>query len=236
MSTTMVTGGLGYVGRHLVAHLARDGDRVVSLNRDFADSDDPRVVCVQGELFDVPRLVRTLEEHGVERIVHTAAMSHPELSIDFPVTTFAANVDGTVHLLEAARLAGVRRVVNFSSHCSYGHADADPIPEDARCIRRPLRRDEGRDRADGLGLPPAVRRRGGVAARQRGLRPRQPDAHRPHGHAPRRARRASPTPSPRAATTGSSTSTSRTRRPRASRPPRSSASARTSTTSPATAR
>ena len=58
MSTTMVTGGLGYVGRHLVAHLARDGDRVVSLNRDFADSDDPRVVCVQGELFDVPRLVR----------------------------------------------------------------------------------------------------------------------------------------------------------------------------------
>ncbi len=129
--STMVTGGLGYVGRHLVARLARDGERVVSFNRDFADSPDPQVTCVQGELFDVPRLVRTLQEHGVERIVHTAAMSHPELSIDFPVTTFAANVDGTVHLLEAARLAGVRRVVNFSSHCSYGHIDADPVPEDA---------------------------------------------------------------------------------------------------------
>jgi nucleoside-diphosphate-sugar epimerase len=129
--STMVTGGLGYVGRHLVARLARDGERVVSYNRDFADSPDPRVVCVQGELFDVPRLVRTLEQHGVERIAHTAAMSHPELSIDFPVTTFAANVDGTVQLLEAARLAGVRRIVNFSSHCSYGHIDADPIPEDA---------------------------------------------------------------------------------------------------------
>jgi nucleoside-diphosphate-sugar epimerase len=129
--STMVTGGLGYVGRHLVARLARDGERVVSFNRDFADSPGPQVTCVQGELFDVPRLVRTLEEHGVERIVHTAAMSHPELSIDLPVTTFAANVDGTVHLLEAARLAGVRRVVNFSSHCSYGHIDADPVPEDA---------------------------------------------------------------------------------------------------------
>jgi UDP-glucose 4-epimerase len=129
--STMVTGGLGYVGRHLVARLARDGERVVSYNRDFADSPDPHVVCVQGELFDVPRLVRTLQEHAVERIVHTAAMSHPELSIEFPVTTFAANVDGTVQLLEAARLAGVRRVVNFSSHCSYGHIDADPIPEDA---------------------------------------------------------------------------------------------------------
>src|SRR5919206_4321307 len=129
--STMVTGGLGYVGRHLVARLSRDGERVVSFNRDFAESDDPNVTCVQGELFDVPRLVRTFEEHGVERIVHTAAMSHPELSIDFPVTTFAANVDGTVQLLEAARLAGVRRVVNFSSHCSYGHIDTDPIPEDA---------------------------------------------------------------------------------------------------------
>jgi UDP-glucose 4-epimerase len=129
--STMVTGGLGYVGRHLVARLARDGERVVSYNRDFADSPDPHVVCVQGELFDVPRLVRTLQEHAVERIVHTAAMSHPELSIEFPVTTFAANVDGSVQLLEAARLAGVRRVVNFSSHCSYGHIDADPIPEDA---------------------------------------------------------------------------------------------------------
>jgi UDP-glucose 4-epimerase len=129
--STMVTGGLGYVGRHLVARLVRDGERVVSFNRDFADSPDPQVTCVQGELFDVPRLVRTLEEHGVERIVHTAAMSHPELSIDLPVTTFAANVDGTVHLLEAARLAGVRRVVNFSSHCSYGHIEADPVPEDA---------------------------------------------------------------------------------------------------------
>jgi UDP-glucose 4-epimerase len=129
--STMVTGGLGYVGRHLVGRLARDGELVVSYNRDFADSPDAQVVCVQGELFDVPRLVRTLEEHGVQRIVHTAAMSHPELSIEFPVTTFAANVDGTVQLLEAARLAGVRRVVNFSSHCSYGHIDADPIPEDA---------------------------------------------------------------------------------------------------------
>ena len=158
----------------------------------------------------------------MERIVHTAAMSHPELSIDFPVATFAANVDGTVHLLEAARLAGVRRVVNFSSHCSYGHIDADPIPEDAPLHPTTPTASRRSRPSYGLGLPPAVRRRGRVAARQRGLRPRQPDAHRPHGHAPRRARRRAATPSPRAATTGSSTSTSRTRRPRASPPPRSS--------------
>ncbi|HWF34094.1 MAG TPA: NAD-dependent epimerase/dehydratase family protein, partial [Solirubrobacteraceae bacterium] len=118
MSSIMVTGGLGFVGRHLVRRLAADGHRVVSYNRDFSESIDPAVRSVQGELFDIPRLVRTLEEHAVERILHTAAMSHPELSVELPVTTFAANVQGTLSVFESARMAGVRRIVNFSSECA----------------------------------------------------------------------------------------------------------------------
>jgi UDP-glucose 4-epimerase len=43
---------------------------------------------VQGELFDVPRLVRVLQQHGIGEIVHTAAMSHPTLSLEFPIATF----------------------------------------------------------------------------------------------------------------------------------------------------
>jgi nucleoside-diphosphate-sugar epimerase len=42
----------------------------------------------------------------------TAAMSH--LSIEFPIATFQANVEGTVHLFESARLSGVKRIVYFS--------------------------------------------------------------------------------------------------------------------------
>jgi UDP-glucose 4-epimerase len=134
MAVTMVTGGLGYVGRHLVAALADAGDTVISYNRDYAESEHDCVVAVQGELFDLPRLVHTLDRYSVGRIIHTAAMSHPELSIELPVTTFAANVDGTLKLFEAARLAGVRRIVNFSSECAYGHQDgkvteaARPLP------------------------------------------------------------------------------------------------------------
>jgi UDP-glucose 4-epimerase len=137
MPTTMVTGGLGFAGRFIVDHAADQGDRVISYNRDF--SFDPRdgVTAVQGELFDIPRLVATMRDHSVERVIHTAAMSHPGLSIELPLTTFAANVDGTVHLYEAARLAGVRRIVNFSSECSYGHQEAEgPLAEDAQ--QRPL--------------------------------------------------------------------------------------------------
>lgn len=131
MTVTMVTGGIGFIGRYVVDALADHGHRVVSYNRDHAESHRPEVVTVQGELFDIPRLVRTFEQHSVERIIHTAAMSHPEVSIDLPVTTFAANVDGTLKLFEAARLASVTRVVNFSSECAYGHLDG-VVREDAR--------------------------------------------------------------------------------------------------------
>jgi UDP-glucose 4-epimerase len=129
MSAVLVTGGLGFVGRYVVRALRDGGRPVVSYNRDFSESEDG-VVAVQGELFDIPRLVTVLREHRVDTIVHTAAMSHPELSLDLPITTFAANVDGTLHVLEAARMAGVRRIVNFSSECAYGHHE-DPIDEDA---------------------------------------------------------------------------------------------------------
>jgi UDP-glucose 4-epimerase len=128
--TTLVTGGIGFVGRYIVPALVVSGRQVVSYNRDYGESADPAVAAVQGELYDIPRLVRVMGEHDVDTIVHTAAMSHPELSIDLPITTFTANVDGTVHLFEAARMAGVGRVVNFSSECAYGHHE-DPVDEDA---------------------------------------------------------------------------------------------------------
>lgn len=128
--STMVTGGLGYVGRHLVARLAERGETVVSYNRDYAEGTEENVVYVQGELYDLPRFVDTLRRHDVGRIVHTAAMSHPDLSVDLPITTFTANVDGTVHVFEAARMVGVRRIVNFSSETAYGHIEG-AVSEDA---------------------------------------------------------------------------------------------------------
>jgi UDP-glucose 4-epimerase len=128
--STMVTGGLGYVGRHLVAHLAGRGETVVSYNRDYAEGTEENVVYVQGELYDLPRFVDTLRRHEVRRIIHTAAMSHPDLSVDLPITTFTANVDGTVHVFEAARMVGVRRIVNFSSETAYGHIEG-AVSEDA---------------------------------------------------------------------------------------------------------
>jgi nucleoside-diphosphate-sugar epimerase len=128
--SVLVTGGLGYVGRHLVSALADRGDRVVSYNRDYAEGSPAGVEFVQGELYDLPRLVDTFSRHEIDRVIHTAAMSHPDLSIDLPITTFTANVDGTVHLFEAARMADVKRIVNFSSECAYGNVEG-PVTEEA---------------------------------------------------------------------------------------------------------
>jgi UDP-glucose 4-epimerase len=131
--TILVTGGAGFVGRHVVAQLAGPGEKVVTYDRDYCQPANSAVVAVQGELFDLPALVRTLTGHGVGAVIHTAAMSHPEISVELPVTTFAANVDGTLNLLEAARMAGVRRIVNFSSECAYGDQDESAAVHESAC-------------------------------------------------------------------------------------------------------
>lgn len=131
--TTLVTGGRGFVGRRVVDKLLADGERVVMYNRDY--SVDPRdgVVAVLGELFDIPRLTETLRTYEVDRIVHTAGQSHPAISIELPVTTFAANADGTLAVYEAARMTGVRRIVFFSSECALGNITEDgPVTEDVK--------------------------------------------------------------------------------------------------------
>jgi UDP-glucose 4-epimerase len=131
MGAVLVTGGFGYIGRRIVAELATAGQPAVSYNRDYHGPSDPELAYVHGELFDTPRLVRAIVEHDVTSVIHTAGMSHPDLSLDFPLTTFAANFDGTAHLLEAMRMTPARRIVNFSSECAYGNRPESPLTEDA---------------------------------------------------------------------------------------------------------
>ena len=134
--STLVTGGRGFVGRHLVNQLLAEGGKVVSYNRDFAVDPRDGLTVVQGELFDIPRLTETLRRHSVERIIHTAGQSHPGVSIELPWTTFKANAEGTLAVYEAARATGVRRIVNFSSECAVGNLDPD-TPVDETVTPRP---------------------------------------------------------------------------------------------------
>jgi UDP-glucose 4-epimerase len=125
--STLVTGGRGFVGRHLVDQLLRNGTETVSYNRDFAVDSRDGLTLVQGELFDIPRLSETIRAYDVDRIIHTAGQSHPGVSIELPWTTFAANAEGTLAVYECARATGVARVVNFSSECALGNVDTDTL-------------------------------------------------------------------------------------------------------------
>jgi len=134
----MVTGGLGFLGQALVERLRHQGERVIDYNRREGHSEDPEHVFVQGELLDLGRLLSAVREHQVDRIIHTAAMSHPGYSLAMPYTTVQANIVGTTTVLEAARLGGVRRLVNLSSEAAYGpqpgpgplREESLPMPED----------------------------------------------------------------------------------------------------------
>ena len=130
--TTLVTGGTGFIGRYVLDRLRDVEEPVVSYDRAPAGTGLPEGVnSIQGELFDLSRLAATIAEHEVDRIVHAAGMSDPLLSVGIPAATVAANATGTLHLLEAARLAGFEgRVVLLSSTSVYGHNEGT-VDEDS---------------------------------------------------------------------------------------------------------
>lgn len=117
----LVTGGSGFLGRTVVRILTERGENVVSYDRKIFDDREYSFNQVQGDLNDLPTLLETIRTHQVERIIHTAAISHPYYSRDIPYQTVMTNALGTTHILEAARLSGIKRVVNLSSECVYGH-------------------------------------------------------------------------------------------------------------------
>lgn len=113
MRCVLITGGAGFIGSCLVRRVLREGRfRVVNLdkltyagNLDSLAStvDDPRHVFVEGDIGDYPLVTALLNEHRPCAIFNLAAESHVDRSIDAPATFVETNINGTFHLLQAAR-------------------------------------------------------------------------------------------------------------------------------------
>ncbi len=130
-SSILVTGGAGYIGSHTVRALRSAGRRVVVLDSlELSDENSVGTTpLVVGDIADEELVERTCREHDVDSIVHFAAYKNVGESMREPARYFRNNVDGTVHLLDAAVRAGVRRIV-FSSSCSvYGTPERVPVDE-----------------------------------------------------------------------------------------------------------
>jgi nucleoside-diphosphate-sugar epimerase len=123
-----ISGGAGFLGLHLGRRLLADGAGVRTL--DVVPLDDAGLEAgaeaVRGDVRD-PAAVRALVD-GADVLVHAAAALPIQAS---RASIFAVNVTGTSLLLDAARAAGVRRVVFISSTAVYGVPDVHPIAEDA---------------------------------------------------------------------------------------------------------
>ncbi|HHX8648556.1 dTDP-glucose 4,6-dehydratase [Vibrio antiquarius] len=109
----LVTGGAGFIGSAVVRHIIRDTqDTVINLDKltyagnleSLVDvSESERYYFEQVDICDRAELDRVFSEHQPDRVMHLAAESHVDRSIDGPAAFIETNVMGTYHLLEAAR-------------------------------------------------------------------------------------------------------------------------------------
>jgi UDP-glucose 4-epimerase len=133
---TLVTGGAGFIGSHLVRALLERGDRVRVLdnfstgNRANLSELGGDVELVEGELRSYERVHNAMRE--VELVFHQGALPSVPRSVQDPLTTSAVNVEGTLNVLLAARDLAARRVVFASSSSIYGRQDTLPLVETAR--------------------------------------------------------------------------------------------------------
>jgi UDP-glucose 4-epimerase len=124
MRTILVTGGAGFIGSHIATALVERGDRVRVLDNlstgfkaNMAGFID-RIEFIEGDLLDEKAVAKAVE--GVDCVFHEAALASVPRSVANPLASHAHCVTGTVTLLNAARLAKVRRVVYAASSSAYG--------------------------------------------------------------------------------------------------------------------
>ncbi len=139
MSTYLVTGGAGFIGSHLSEELVRRGHRVrvadslITGKRSNLDH-LPGVEFVEGDLADLEFARKSAE--GCDYVLHQAAIPSVPRSVQDPITSNRANVDGTLNMLVAARDAGVKRLVFAASSSAYG--DTPTLPKHEEMPVNPL--------------------------------------------------------------------------------------------------
>ena len=131
MRTILVTGGAGFIGSNFVQMVLQEhGDyRVVNLDKlTYAGNlenlegflDHPNHIFVKGDICNGELIGKLLKEHAIDAIVHFAAESHVDRSLEGPAVFIDTNVTGTLKLLEAARDYPLQKFVQVSTDEVYG--------------------------------------------------------------------------------------------------------------------
>lgn len=128
MAKYVVTGGLGFIGSWVQDYLTEDGHDVHVIDTLVRGEEqlknlDAKATLHRVDIRKFDDVVRVFD--GADGVFHLAALPRMQYSIEQPILTNDVNVNGTLVVLEAARQAGVRRVVYSASSSAYG-TDNDP--------------------------------------------------------------------------------------------------------------
>jgi nucleoside-diphosphate-sugar epimerase len=129
----LVTGGAGFIGSHIVEGLLSRGDDVIVLD-DLSAGKEANLAGVRAKIELRVETITNLNAvqaacKGVDYLIHLAARTSVPRSVKNPLETNAANIDGTLNVLVAAREAKVRRWVYAASSSAYGEAPTLPKTE-----------------------------------------------------------------------------------------------------------
>ncbi len=135
MARYFITGGAGFIGSNLADRLLADGHNVTVY--DNLSTGQPRFLeraatnahfqLVQADVLDLPALTRAVTGH--ELVFHLAANADVRFGADHPRRDLEQNTIGTHNVLDAMRVAGVRRIAFSSTGSVYGEPDLFPTPE-----------------------------------------------------------------------------------------------------------
>lgn len=142
MTTYLVTGGAGFIGSHLIAHLLKLNHRVICLDNfnDFYDPkikesnlkpclDDKNFICIKGDIRDQKTLQDIFNQHSIHTVIHLAAMAGVRPSIENPLLYEDVNIKGFQVLLETMKDNHIHRLVAASSSSVYGNNEKVPFSE-----------------------------------------------------------------------------------------------------------
>lgn len=134
MAKYLITGGAGFIGCNLARFLLDKGHDVVVLDnfstgkRENLTDIAEQIELVEGDIRDIDVVKNAAS--GCTAIFHEAALGSVPRSVKDPVTSHDVNVNGTINVLEAARAAGVKRVIFAGSSSAYGDQPTSPKHED----------------------------------------------------------------------------------------------------------
>lgn len=136
MKTILVTGASGWLGAEIVRTLLARGDQVVAIDLVIGEDlarlarEDARVQARAVDLGEWHQVVAVFRAHPIDAVIHAAAIVGVIQAADIPIKALRVNVEGSINLFEAMRLAGVKRVVHISTEETYGDFQSALIDEE----------------------------------------------------------------------------------------------------------